>query len=306
MLDLNHLVVFGKVAQCGSFSAAARALGVPKSNVSRAVALLEAELGVRLFQRTTRRVTLTEIGRVLRERSADVLDRLTETTEYINSLSGTPRGHIKVNAGVGFGINVLSVQLPRFLERYPQVTVTLDLESGPVDILGAEIDVAIRFGPLPDSRFMATRLGVLNRYLCASPAYLQRRGTPATIGELDGHDLVEMPGDDGRARPWRFRRGDEAVLYEVRPRVCVTEALTSFRLVENGAGIGVVSSYLCGPLIREGRLVRVLPEWSLPPMEVSLVFPSRRELAPTVRAFIDFMKEFSPPTIFWQEDVLGR
>src|SRR5687768_5684069 len=101
MLDLNHLVVFGKVAQCGSFSAAARALGVPKSNVSRAVALLEAELGVRLFQRTTRKVTLTEIGRVLRERSADILDRLTETTEYVNSLSGTPRGHIKVNAGVG-------------------------------------------------------------------------------------------------------------------------------------------------------------------------------------------------------------
>ncbi len=305
MLDLNHLLVFDKVAQFGSFSGAARALGVPKSNVSRAVALLEAELGVRLFQRTTRRVTLTEIGRVLRDRSADLLERLAETVEYVKSLSGTPRGHIEVSAGTGFRINVLSVQLPRFLERYPQVTVTLDLESGPVDILGEEIDVAIRFGPLPDSRFMATRLGMLNRYLCASPAYVGRRGTPATIADLDHHDVVEMPGDDGRARPWRFRRGDESVLYEVRPRVCVTEALTSFRLVANGAGIGVASSYLCGPLIRDGRLVRILPEWSLPPLEVSLVFPSRRELAPTVRAFIDFMKECSPPTIFWQEDALG-
>jgi DNA-binding transcriptional LysR family regulator len=305
MLDVNHLFMFSKVAQAGSFSAAARALGVPKSNVSRAVALLEAELGARLFQRTTRKVTLTEIGRVLRDRSVDLLDRLTETVEYVNSLSGTPRGHLKVSAGTGFGINVLSVQLPRFLERYPQVTVTLDLESGPVDILGEEIDVAIRFGPLPDSRFMATRLGMLNRYLCATPAYIGRRGTPATIADLDRHDLVEMPGDDGRARPWRFRRGDESVLYEVRPRVCVTEALTSFGLVAHGAGIGVASSYLCGPLIQDGRLIRVLPEWSLPPLEVSLVFPSRRELAPTVRAFIDFMKECSPPTIFWQEDALG-
>ena len=304
MLDLNHLLVFGKVAQLGSFSAAARALGVPKSNVSRAVALLEAELGVRLFQRTTRRVTLTAIGRVLKERSADVLDRITETVEFVNGLSGAPRGHIKVSAGIGFGINVLSVQLPRFLERYPEVTVTLDLESGPGDMLGEEIDVAIRFGPLPDSRFMATRLGVLNRYLCASPAYLERRGTPAAIADLDRHDLIEMPGADGRARPWLFRRGDETVPYEVRPRVCVSEALTSFRMVENGAGIGVVSSYLCGPLIREARLVRVLPEWSIPPLDVSLVFPSRRELAPTVRAFIEFMKEFSPPTVFWQDDAL--
>jgi DNA-binding transcriptional LysR family regulator len=305
MPDLNHLRMFGKVAQCGSFSAAARALGVPKSSVSRAVALLEAELGVRLFQRTTRRVTLTEIGRVLRDRSAEVLDRLDETVEYVNSLTGSPRGHIKVSAGIGFGINVLTVQLPRFLERYPEVTVTLDLESGPVDILREEIDVAIRFGPLPDSGFMATRLGVLNRYLCASPVYLERRGTPAAIADLDQHDLIEMPGDNGRARPWSFRRGGETAVYEVRPRVCVSEALTSFGLVENAAGIGVVSSYLCGPLIHAGRLVRVLPDWSLPPLEVSLVFPSRRELAPTVRAFIDFMKEASPPTIFWQEDRVG-
>lgn len=305
MVDLNHLLVFGKVAQLGSFSAAARALGVSKSNVSRAVALLEAELGVRLFQRNTRRVTLTAIGRVLREQSGEVLDRLARTVEYVNGLSGTPRGPIKVSAGIGFGINVLAVQLPRFLERYPEVTVTLELESAPLDLLGEEIDVAIRFGALPDSRFMATRLGALNRYLCASPAYLERRGTPASIAALDGHDLIEMPGADGRARPWRFRRGDESVVYEVRPRVCVNEALTSFGLVENGAGIGVASSYLCGPLIRDGRLVRVLPEWSLPPLEVSLVFPSRRELAPTVRAFIDFMKECSPPTIFWQDDVLS-
>ena len=189
MLDINHLFVFSKVAQLGSFSAAARALGVPKSNVSRAVALLEAELGARLFQRTTRKVTLTEIGRVLKERSADVLDRLAETMEYVGSLSGTPRGHIKVSAGTGFGINVLSVQLPRFLERYPQVTVTLDLESGPVDILGEEIDVAIRFGPLPASTGTPAPSASIAFSKLSSVGFRFDQGSGRWTVQQDGRDM---------------------------------------------------------------------------------------------------------------------
>jgi LysR family transcriptional regulator for bpeEF and oprC len=305
-LDLNHLQLFERVAALGGFSAAARALGVPKSNVSRAIVLLETALGARLFQRTTRSVVLTAAGEALRDRCAVLLDGLDEAVKYINSLSGTPRGHIKISAGIGFGVNVLSELLPVFLDRYPEIRVTLDLSTRLTDMVAEGVDCAIRFGALPDSSLVSTQLGLIRRYLCASPAYLAKRGLPVSIHDLDNHDTIEMPGPDGRAFPWLFRNGEGAIRTDPQPRILLDEALTIHRLIRNGVGIGVVSAYLCGPDIMTGRLTRLFPDWSLPSLPVSLVYPSRRELAPAVRAFADFMMEPGARGQSWQMDPLAE
>jgi len=305
MIDLVALRIFERVAALGSFSAAARALGLPKSSVSRAVALLEAALGTRLLQRTSRAVALTESGVALRDRCPDILARVEETVNYISGLAGTPRGRLRISAGIGFGINVLSELLPDFIARYPEVEVSLDLSSQPVDLVSSGVDVAIRMGPLGESEVIATRLGTLHRYVCVAPSYVARKGAPSTIAELRGHDAIEMPGADGRPRSWMFA-GPHGESKSVEPslRISVNEALTVHRLVLNGAGIGVLSAYLCGPDIAAGRLVRLFPEWQLPSVDVSVLFPSNRALSPVVRAFVDFIKQASRPGVSWQADSL--
>jgi LysR family transcriptional regulator for bpeEF and oprC len=306
MLDLNSLQIFDKVASLKSFTAAARALGLPKSNVSRSVARLEDALGTRLFQRTTRDVVLTLTGQALLDRSAEIIARLSEALDYVGSLSGQPRGTLKISAGMGFGVNVLAEQLPEFLLRYPEIAIALDLESRTADLVAEAVDVAVRLGPLPDSGLVAVKLGEIHRYLCAAPAYLERRGSPKSIDALAHHDTIDMPTADGRARPWSFSRGSETIRLDTKPRISVNEALTIHRLVSNGAGVGLLSGYICAPEIAAGRLVHLFPDWWPASVEVSLVFPSRRELSPIVRAFVDYMKEVSRPGFLWMNDPLLR
>ena len=306
MIDLNALRVFERVATLRSFSAAARALGSPKSSVSRCIAELEAELGTRLFQRTHRTVALTESGTALLERCSELLVRVDETLDYVAGFARSPRGVLRISSGIGFGINILSQLLPAFLARYPEVDVSLDLSTQPVDLVAHNIDVAIRIGPLPRSELVARRLGAMTRYLCASPAYLARRGTPKTLAQLRDHDAIELPSSDGRPRTWTFTKPASAPqLVTPTVRIHVNEALTIHRLVLGGAGLGIVSGYVCSPDIAAGRLVRLLPDWQLPALDVSAVFPSHRELSPAVRAFVDFITSASQPGLTWQSDLLA-
>jgi LysR family transcriptional regulator, regulator for bpeEF and oprC len=299
MLDLNDVRVFEKVAGTGGFAAAARALGMPKSSVSRCIARLEEELGARLFQRTTRDVALTPAGEELKERCAGILQRLEEAVNGVRSATSPPRGVLRVSCAIGFGINVLADELPAFMARYPGLKLSLDLTTRVVDLLADPVDVAVRLGPMPDSGLISVRLGAMTRHLCAAPAYLERRGTPASLDELAEHDTVDMPGVDGRPRAWTFSRDDETREVEVVPRVRVNEALALHKLVCNGAGIGVISGYMCAPAFASQKLVRLLPEWSLPSIEVNIVFPSKRELDPNVREFVRFMKEVTTPGRSW-------
>jgi DNA-binding transcriptional LysR family regulator len=299
-MDLNDLRVFERVGSLLSFSAAGRTLGIPKSSVSRSVARLEAELGARLCQRTTREVVLTEQGAALLQRCADIMDKVAETVGYVGALGAAPRGALRITSGIGFGVNVLSEQIPQFLRLYPDVSVTIDLTSHPVDLVARGIDVAIRMGPMADSQLVALKLGSLGRYLCASPDYLERRGVPAALDDLSNHDTVEMPSADGRPRRWTFKQGADVRPIEIYPRLCVNDPLTIHRMVMGGAGVGVISGYLCAAEIAAGRLARLFPEWTLDPVDVSIVYPSRRDLSPVVRAFVDFMKEASRPGELWQ------
>ncbi len=305
MLDLNDLRVFSSVARLRSFSAAAREIGMPKSSVSRGIARLEHALSTRLVQRTTREVRLTEPGLRLQEHCLGILTRIDEAVDEVGSLGDGPRGLLRISSGIGFGINVLATMLPPFVERHPHVTVQLDLTSRSVDLVAEGVDIAVRIGPMPDAGFVATQLGTIHRYACAAPDYLRRRGVPDSIEALAGHDVIEMPALNGRPRAWSFARGEEPpTTVEIEPRIAVNDPATIHRLVLNGAGIGCVSGYLCTPDFAGGRLVHLFPEWRLPPIDVSLVFPSRRELSPAVRAFVSYMKSVSTIGVSWQDDLL--
>lgn len=305
MIDLNDLRIFERVASLGSFSKAAQALAMPKSTVSRCVARLEESLGIRLLQRTTRDVVMTEAGQLLLERSAALLSGLDETIDLVGGFAGEPRGLLCLSAGIGYGINILSEILPEFRRRHPLVEVSLDLTSREAELVQDRIDIAIRMGSIGDSSLIATKLGSLPRYMCASPGYLEHREMPQTPADLSAHDCIEMPGRDGRARTWTMTRGDEKAEVPLTPKISINDALTIHNLVRKHAGIGIISGYLCGPDFEAGRLVRILPEWSMPPVDVSIVYPSRRELSPTVRAFVDFLREMTAPGEGWLADIRG-
>ena len=302
MVDLNDIAVFEKVAAFGSFTLAARTLGIPKSSISRAIARLEGELGVRLFERGTRSVQLTAVGESLRLRCESGLAQISEAVESAAGLAGTPRGKLRVSAGIGFGFNILGAQLPGFLARYPEVSVSVNLTSRTEDLVADGVDVAIRMGPLTNSTLIATRLGTMGRYLCAAPAYIERRGRPKSPEEVVEHETIEMPGANGRPRVWSFTRNGESHAVEIEPRISSNEALLIIRLIHAGCGIGIISGYMCTEGLESNQLEILLPEWSAPPVDVSLVFPSRREMSSTVRAFIDYMREMNGPEVFWKRE----
>ena len=307
MIDLNDLRVFEGVAGLANFSAAGRALGIPKSTVSRCVGRLEAALGVRLIQRTTHSVRLTEAGVVLKKRCTEMLTNVSEAIDYVSSLSTAPKGILKINATIGFGYFVLSETLPLFLERYPDISLALDLTSNPVDIVAQGFDVAIRVGSLPDSRLVATGLGTMHKYLCASPSYLKRRGAPQSIQALGEHDTIETPSRNGTLRTWQFfKNGREVGQFAGPPRLLVNDPGMIYRLVLKGAGIACLPGYLLTPDIEAGRLTRLFAEWTLPSVDVSVVYPSNRGLSPAARAFVEHMKQAAAGGKLWLDDPIAK
>jgi DNA-binding transcriptional LysR family regulator len=259
------------------------------------------------MQRTTHHVRLTEAGMALQMRCTEILARIVEATDYISSLNASPKGCLKISAGIGFGYFALAEILPSFMERYPGVDVSVDLTSRSVDLVAEGIDVAIRMGEMADSRLVTTGIGRMHRYLCAAPSYLTRRGVPQNLEELKNHTTVEMPGNDGTPRTWRFHvKGREVSHLEVPPRLLVNDPGMIHRLVVNGAGIACISGYVAGPDILTGRLVRLFPEWELTPVEVSVLYPSNRALSSTVRAFVEHIKHAAKSGTLWMDDPIAR
>jgi len=292
MVDIDDVRAFQRVGSLLSFSAAGRELGLPKSAISRSIRRLESALHVRLFDRTTREVVLTDAGRAMLEQFGEILTRMDKVVDLAASFSSHPRGRLKLTAGIGFGTEVLTELLPEFSAAYPDITIALDLTSRTVDLVGEQVDVAFRMGPLVDSNLIATRLGSIGCQLCASPAYLERRSVPRSTADLVGHDLLAIPRPDGLPRRWSFQdaKGDQCFL-DIAPRLTANDPHAIFRMVMNGAGIAAVANYVALPEIERGRLARVLPEWSVPAVDVSLVMPGGRERSPATRAFVAFVRE---------------
>ena len=292
MVDVDDMRAFQKVATLLSFSEAGRVLSVRKSAISRSIQRLEALLGVRLFERTTREVALTEAGRTLLSRFGEIVNRVDEVVDLAASLASHPRGRLRLTAGIGFGIEVLTELLPEFSLAFPDVDVSLELTSRTVDLVAEQTDVAFRMGPMLDSNLVATRLGAIVCLLCAAPAYLERRGWPKSLEELRTHDLLAIPRGDGLPRRLclRDKDGVEHQL-DATARLTANDPKAIHRMVLNGAGITATARYVAAPEIERGNLVRVLPEWSVPAVDVSLVIPPGKERSAAARAFIDFIRQ---------------
>lgn len=288
MDNLNGIVAFVRTAETLSFVEAGRKLGISASAVGKAIAKLEASLGVRLFHRTTRRVSLTHEGQHFHERCHRILEELRDAEAMLSKAAQTPRGRLRVSLPV-IGYRFLLPVLPAFSTRYPDVELDLDFNDRIVDVVEGGFDAVIRSGLLTDSSLMSRRLGPFRFVLCASPEYVARMGQPRTVAELVEHDCVRYRfPTTGRLQPWTF--GDDE---PPRLRTSMTcnnmEALRG--AVIAGFGIGFVPDFLVRDALACGSLVTVLDDLAIPPGQFSVLWPSSRQLSPKLRVFVDFMCE---------------
>jgi DNA-binding transcriptional LysR family regulator len=286
-MDLARLRAFITVVQNGSFTRAAEVLRTQKARVSRQISELEAELGVRLLERTTRALRLTEIGRELFERGVGILAAVEDAERAAQAVHGEPHGLLRLTVPLEFGQLIAFDWVRTLLQRHPQLTIEVDSSSRIVDLVHEGYDLAIRIGPLADSRLAARRLGELQYGLYASPGYLQRRGVPRHPSELAGHDLIAFaPG--GKSMPLRLQQGETVfVVDEGTPRLRTDSRFAQRDAAMAGLGIADGLDLIADEAVAAGRLVRILEDWTRPPVPVHAVFPSYRYLTPKVRVFIE-------------------
>ena len=296
MQDLNDMLYFAEVVERGGFAAAGRALGIPKSRLSRRIAELESQLGVRLLQRTTRKLSLTEVGSAYLRHCQAMRDAAQAAQDTVEQVQSEPRGTVRVSCPVTLSQTVLAPLIPRYLERYPQVRLEMLVVNRPVNVVEEGVDVALRVrNSLEDSASMVVkRLDETQQILLASPAYLQRMGLPQTPQELLQHQVLSMSAFEGVAH-WRLR-SDTGAEVQLQPatRYVADDLMTLKLAVLGGAGLCYLPDYMCQPEIERGELVHVLPQWRFPTGIVHAVFSSRRGLTPAVRSFLDFLGEWMP------------
>jgi len=298
-VNLDHLQLFAKVVQTGSFTRAADVLETQKSYVSRVVAQLEAELGVKLLERTTRSIALTEVGREVYERAVGILGAVDDTLRVAQQAQAEPRGQLRLTCGVEFGMLAVGGWIDEYLALYPEVSVEAEYTSRVLDLVHEGFDLAIRIGEVQESRLVARRLGQLEYGLFATPDYLRRQGLPAEPAELREHALI-MFAPGGRRTAWELllEPGREPTREPVRiggqARLRVNNSFAVRDAVLNSLGIGQLPLLVATKAGVCERLVRVLPDWSGAPVPVHAVYPSNRYLSPKVRAFIDLALERLP------------
>jgi LysR family transcriptional regulator, regulator for bpeEF and oprC len=285
-MDLDALRAFVKVVQTGSFTRAAEALGTQKAHLSRVISAFEAKLGVRLIERTTRSLSLTEVGRELHERAVAILAAIEDTERVASHLHDAPRGQLRLTCGVEFGMMRVGSWIRGYLRKFPEVTVDADFTARIVDLVHEGFDLAIRVGELADSGLVARRLGALQYGLYASGDYLARKGTPAAPEELKAHELLMFSAGSHRGG-WRLLCGARQVRVERSARLRVNNSFAVRDATIDGLGIAQLPSLIADADVHAGRLLRILPDWQPDPVPVHAVFPSARYLTPKVRAFID-------------------
>ncbi|MCD6663888.1 MAG: LysR family transcriptional regulator [Comamonas sp.] len=297
MHDLNDMLYFAEVVERGSFAAAGRALGIPKSRLSRRISELEAQLDVRLLQRTTRTLSLTDAGQAFLAHCAAVRESAQAAADAVAQVQAVPRGTVRVTCPVTLAQTVLAQQLPFYLDRYPEVRLDLQVTNRVVNLVEEGVDVALRVrSSLDDSGSMVVkRLGEVCQALVASPAQLRRQGTPSGLEDLVRMDMLVPSSSDGQSSLRLIGPQGKVHSLQIAPR-CVIDDLLSLKFAAMaGTGMGWLPDYMVAGELHDGRLVRLLPEWSLPRAIVHAVFPSRRGMSPAVRSFLDFLEEVMPP-----------
>ncbi len=299
MQDLNDLHYFAMVVEHGGFAAAERALGIPKSRLSRRISQLENDLGVRLLQRSTRRFAVTDIGNSIFHHAQAMLAEAQAAREVVDRLSAEPRGVVRVSVPVGLAQEQLPRLLPEFLARHPQVRLQLHVSNRRVDLINEGFDVALRVRTRfdDDGSLVMRSFGQIQELLVASPKYLDRMGRPRDPDELSEHVTLSINEDEARQRWELHGPAGEVRRVDLKPRVSGFDFPMLRSLAEQGVGITLLPETLCADAVRTGELEVVLPDWRLPQGICHAVFASRRGLLPGVRVFIDFLAERLPPLL---------
>lgn len=286
MLDLNDIMVFARVIEAGSFTAAARLLGMPKATVSRRIAALEREVGVRLLQRTTRSLNVTDAGRHYYEQSSQALRTIEDANRRLAEARTEPSGTMRISGPVGFGDHFLTGAVFEFLAMYPKTSVELYLTDEKLNLVENGIDLAFRTGILPDSTLIARKLGSTHRILCASPDYLARCGEPERPADL-AHHLCIVAGPLTEHAHWLLKgpHGDETV--PVAGRFAANEMQAVFSAALAGFGVAMLPQGMAAPALRGGLLRRILEDYTSLTGGLYVVYPSSQHLSPMVKAFIE-------------------
>lgn len=287
MNRFESLEAFTAVVERGSFSAAARTLGLTPSAISKQISHLEERLGARLFNRTTRRMHLTEAGQAFFDRAHVALEVLEEAEGAVSTLSDSPSGHLRITMPVGFGLIHVTPLLSDFLTQHPKISLDIDTSNQFIDIVEQGIDVAIRVGSLPDSTLRARRLRSFRWIVCASPDYLAQHGTPREPGDLADHACLTITHI---TRAWPFTGADGDFSVRVSGPLSSVSAEVLHAMAVGGMGVARMSSYMIADELRSGALVPLLTEYAWrEETNVYAVYPETRHLSPKVRAFIDYL-----------------
>lgn len=300
MQDLNAMLVFARVVEEGGFSAAAEKLALSKSAISKQVAKLEDQLGVRLLNRTTRRISLTEAGELFFVRAQEVVAAAEAAEQAATSLQDAPRGTLRLNAPVSFGQRHLGPAIPEFLFGYPDLSIDMTLTDRFVDLVKEGYDMAIRIGNMPDSSLIQRRLCDIRPMVLASPDYLVRRGTPQTPVELSKHSCLcyayQATGDE-----WRFAGPEGVIRVRVSGQMRANNGDMLMEAAIAGMGIAQLPSFICSEAVRDGRLVPILTDYTLPPAAIHAVYPHARHVSTKVRAFVDFLAQRFGSKPYWDQ-----
>lgn len=299
---LEEMLAFTKVVELKSFTAAADRLGISKSVISRRMTDLENRLGARLINRTTRRLGVTEVGQAFYARCQRILADIEEAEETITNLHAEPRGILRVNAPMSFGVKHLAPAIAAFLDRHPDIRIDMDLNDRLVDVIDEGYDLAVRISRLKDSTLIARKLAPCRFVVCASAGYLDRHGRPRTPEDLASHNCLIYTNGPGPEQ-WPFRPSGEGPVHIVRVsgNLRVNNGDILCEAAVNGLGVAVLPTFIAGDAISRGRLEVVLAGHAVTETSVYAVYPHNRHLSNKVRTFVDFLAERFGPTPYWDD-----
>ncbi|MDB5893207.1 MAG: LysR family transcriptional regulator [Rhodoferax sp.] len=289
MDGFSDLSFFSLIARQGSLAASAQQLGVTPPAVSKRLAALERRLGVRLLNRTTRRISLTPEGEIYLADGARLLEDLETLERSVAGTRSVPQGVLRISATLGFGRRHIAPALSRFARAFPKIEVQLHLADRPVNLVEQRFDLQVRFGELPDARLTARLLAGNRRLLCASPMYLAAAGTPATPRELASHRCIFLREGDETFGTWHLQHGGRTETVKVRGALSSNDGESALGWALDGHGILMRSQWDAAELLRAGTLVPVLADWHLPGGDIYLVFQTRHHLSLKTRALVDFL-----------------
>jgi DNA-binding transcriptional LysR family regulator len=284
--------LFTRIVELGSFSRAAENLDLPRASATQIIKQLEAHLGVRLLQRTTRQVRPTLDGDAYYQRCISILADVDDVEASFSHAASHPQGRIKVDLSVSFGRLVVIPALPAFCARYPQIRMEVSVTDRQIDLIREGVDCVLRIGELRDSSLVARRLGMLDQVCCASADYLAARGTPASLAELETHQAVDyLSASSGKSVPFEFTVAGRIEARSLASTVAVNNGDAYVAACEAGFGLIQVPVYHITRQLKAGTLVEVLPEFRPPPLPLTVLYPQNRHLSPRVRVFVDWLAE---------------